>query len=75
MGDAILHDLCAAMAATKKIKYFNASKNKITDVGARDLALLVSENNKLRLLFLHYNRIMGFGSGELAEAIGRSKSL
>ena len=63
------------MAASKKMQYFNASKNKITDAGARDLALLVNENNKLRLLFLHYNRIMGFGSGELAEAIGKSKSL
>ena len=63
------------MSVTKNIAYLNVSKNKISDAGARDLALLISENPKLRLLFLHYNRVMGFGGVELAEAIGKSKSL
>ena len=63
------------MIKTKKIKFLNVSKNEITDTGARDLALLIQECERLRLLFLHYNRVLGFGGVEIAEAIGRSKSL
>ena len=53
----------------------NVSKNNITDAGARDLALLIQECPALRLLFMHYNRVLGFGGVEIAEAIGGSKSL
>ena len=53
----------------------NVAHNEISDAGARDLALLVQECNKLRLLFMGYNRVLGFGGVEIAEAIGRSKSL
>ena len=60
---------------TKKLVYLNVSKNNITDIGARDLAEVIQECPKLRLLFAHFNRIMGFGSVEIADAIGDSKSI
>ena len=57
------------------ISYFNVSKNGITDVGAKALARLIRYCPKLRLLFLHYNKIMGLGGIEIADSIGVSKSL
>ena len=64
-----------AMCSIKKIVYLNVSKNEISDAGARDIARLINECPTLRLLFMHYNRVLGFGSVEIAEAIKNSKSL
>ena len=75
VGDQIIHEMCKAMIAAKKIVYLNVSKNNITDAGARDLALLIQECPTLRLLFMHYNRVLGFGGVELAEAISSCSSL
>ena len=61
VGDAIIHDMVQAMITSKRIVYLNVSDNGIEDAGARDLALLIQECPKLRLLFMHYNRIMGLG--------------
>jgi len=61
IGDRQLHELVTAMTAAKQIVYLNVSKNKISDAGARDLAMLIQECPKLRLLFAHYNRMLGFG--------------
>lgn len=55
--------------------YLNVSRNRIEDAGARDIALLIQECPKLRLLFMHYNRVLGFGGVEIADAVGQSKSL
>ena len=41
VGDQILHEMCTAMIEAKKIVYLNVSKNRITDVGARDIAILI----------------------------------
>ena len=51
------------------------SKNNITDIGAKSVAKLISNCPKLRLLFLHYNKIMGIGGVEIAKAVEASKSL
>jgi len=75
IGDRVLHDMVQAMITSKKIVYFNVNRNKIEDAGARDLAILIQECPNLRLLFLHFNRIMGFGGTEIAEAVKNSKSL
>ena len=58
-----------------KISYLNVSKNNITDTGAKSIANLIKYSSKLRLLFLHYNKIMGIGGLEIAKAIEGSKSL
>ena len=63
------------MNLTQRIIYLNVSRNEIGDMGARALALLIKESTKLRLLFMHYNRVLGFGGDEIAEAVGQSKSL
>ena len=75
VGDKVIAEMCKAMMIGKKIVYLNVSKNNITDAGARDIALLIQQCPTLRLLFLHYNRIMGFGGVEIADAVGSSKSL
>ena len=58
-----------------KISFLNVSKNNITDIGAKAVARLIREAHTLRLLFLHFNQILGLGSIEIANAIGISKSL
>lgn len=75
VGDRVLHDLVEALLLTKNIQYLNVSRCNIEDAGARDLALLIQECPKLRLLFMHDNRILGFGGNDVAEAVGQSKSL
>ena len=75
MGDRIVGRLIDALLATGKIVYLNLCKNNITDVGARSVARLIQEGENLRLLLLHYNKIMGFGGIEIAEAIAVSESL
>ena len=69
IGDRLIHELVEAMMKSKSIVYLNVNRNKIGDAGARDLAMLIQECPKLRLLFMHYNRILGFGGTEIAEAI------
>ena len=69
IGDTVLHELVKAMCQTKKIVYLNVSKNRIEDTGARDIATLIRDCPTLRLLFVHYNRILGFGGVEIADAI------
>ena len=70
IGDRLLHELVEAMIQSKSIVYLNVNNNNISDAGARDLAMLIQECPKLRLLFMHYNRILGFGGTNIAEAIG-----
>ena len=69
MGDRLVGQLIDALLTHHKIVYLSLSKNSITDVGARSVARLIQSAPSLRLLFLHYNRIMGFGGMEIADAI------
>ena len=76
MGDFIVQQIIDALLETGRIVYLNLSKNKITDIGAKHIARLIQEpESRLRLLFLHDNRIMGFGGVEIANSISISESL
>ena len=75
VGDSIIIDFVDQLIDGGKIVYFNASKNNITDTGAKSIANLIKYCSKLRLLFLHYNKIMGIGGLEIAKAIEGSNSI
>ena len=75
MGDKIVGQLIDALLLNGKMVYLNLSKNNITDVGARSVARLIQDAEKLRLLLLHYNKIMGFGGIEIADAISMNETL
>ena len=74
IGDQILIDLVEHLLYGR-ISYLNVSKNGITDVGAVAIAKLIRFCPNLRLLFLHYNKIMGIGGLDIAHSVGLSKSL
>lgn len=75
IGDKKLGDLVDAILVNKNITYLNVSRCAITDKGARALARLVQNLKYLRCLFAHFNRILGPGASEIADAIGESVSI
>ena len=75
MSDQTLEMFINHLIEGGTISYLNISKNGITDEGAKSISRLIKFCPKLRLLFLHYNKIMGIGGLDIAEAIGISKSL
>ena len=69
VGDDNIAKLVKSLVFGNRIYYLNVSDNEISDFGARNLAILLCECDTLRVLFLHYNRVMGRGGGEIARAI------
>lgn len=61
MGDTCLEILCKSLLKNTQVTYLNFSKNEITDVGLRHVCTLLSQNDKINVLFLHWNRILGKG--------------
>ena len=61
VGDQIVLNLIECLIDGGKIAYLNLNKNNITDVGAKSIANLIEKCPNLRLLFLHYNKILGMG--------------
>lgn len=54
----------------------NLSKNNITCLAAKSVAgVLTACSDKLRVLLIHFNRIMGKGGQEIAAAIRTATAL
>jgi hypothetical protein len=76
MGDKNLFIVTQALQEVKYIRSLNVSKNKISCIGAKAIGnLLVACADKLQVLLVHYNQIMGKGGREIAAGVKVSNSL
>ena len=57
------------------LRLFNASKNRISDVGAGFVARFLEKSDMLETLLLHWNKIRAKGAIALARALKSNKSL
>ena len=57
------------------MKFWNISKNNITDLGATEVAKVIKENKVLNVLFLHWNKIREVGGRKIVRAVRNSTSL
>ena len=69
-GDEGCRVICNIVLKMKTITILNLSKNSITCAGADYLAVLLRRKDiHLKALLIHWNKILGRGSGVLAKAI------
>jgi len=57
IGDFNIQKLCSKIEENIKITYLNFSNNDITNIGAGFLCKMLDKNEKINVLFLHWNRI------------------
>jgi hypothetical protein len=75
-GDEGCRVICNIVLKMKSITILNLSKNSITCAGADYLAVLLRRKDiGLKALLIHWNKILGRGSGVLAKAIEDNISL
>ena len=75
-GDECCRVICDIVLKTKSIVILNLSKNSITCQGAEYLAVLLRRKDiRVQALLIHWNKILGRGSGILAKAIEDNSTL
>ena len=60
-GDKAIILLSDVIRTNRYLKYWNISKNNITDIGAIEVAKVIKENKILNVLFMHWNKIRETG--------------
>ncbi len=76
MGNRNVIIVLTALQEAKCIQVLNLSKNKLTCIAAKTIGSLITAcSNKLRVLLIHYNRIMGKGGQEIAAGIKTATAL
>ena len=69
-GDECCKVVCDMLIKLGTVVVLNLSKCSITDIGAESISKLVrSRMTRIKVLLLHWNKIMGRGSVHLARCI------
>ncbi|CAI2375065.1 unnamed protein product [Moneuplotes crassus] len=74
-GDKPILLLCEAIKYHQHLKYWNISKNNLTNTSAFKVAEVITENKILNVLFMHWNKIREEGGLAIATSIQDSESL
>lgn len=67
MGNRNFGVIAHALGQANFIESLDVSSNKLTNEGAFKIATLMSETNKLRVLLMQHNSIMGKGGIAIAN--------
>ena len=59
----------------KNLKLFNASKNRVSDGGAKVISTFIEKSDCLEILQLHWNKIRSKGAIMLAKSMKKNKTI
>lgn len=76
VGDTVCMELCETIKCLKALEVLNLSKCNITDISTEQIASLLTDSYlKIKVLVLHWNKIKGKGSENLAKAVYDNTSI